>query len=268
MQISRNITIVYIVMYIIVFSYLIAFLLIPSFQIEVIESRKNLMNFTVGNFYFWALLISFFICLIGSMSIGFPIPFPFVLFSLSNSILIKYNYTLNLFFWMEISGIIIIGGLGAFIGEASSYLIGKGARIIAEKRDSQTLENVKGFGKLVLKNPKRTRFYIFLGAATPIPDDVLIISLSMLTDENGKALYPFYKIIIPGWLGKNITTLIYCMIPLLLYWGINVAGFQTNALSDIITETIMLLVTISVMYFIMAFDWNKYIDKISNKKDE
>ena len=266
MAIPRKLLIIFIFFYFAIILYLVMFFLIPDFQDFIIKGREDIKGITEGSNYIWALVISFSICLIGSMSVGFPVPFPFVLLTLSNSILIRYNFILGFMCWMELLGISIIGGLGAFLGEFSSYMIGKGARIIAEKKESRTLDNVKGFGKLVLNNPKRIGFYVFLGAATPIPDDILIISISMLTDKEGNQLYPFLKLIIPGWLVKNITTLFYCFFPLFIYWGITASGLEPDITSTIITEIIMLFVTITIMFFIIAFDWNKYFDNIKKEK--
>ncbi len=266
MAISRNLTIVFMFFYLGVIIYLMLFFLVPDFQLGIIKSRRDFANLTEGPNYLWVLIIAFAICLIGSASIGFPVPFPFVLFSLSNSVYMRYRNAGLVFneilvsapFWLEISGIAIAGGLGSILGEYTSYLIGTGARKIAEKRQSNTLENMRGFGRLVLENPKRTSWYIFVAAATPIPDDFLIAGLSMTN-------YPYWKCILPGWLGKNITTFFYCILPILISIGITAFGAETDDVSSVITEAIMLLVTLSLMFLIFAFDWNKYIE---NKRKE
>ncbi|MHA1294290.1 MAG: hypothetical protein ACTSQJ_16700 [Promethearchaeota archaeon] len=268
MAISKKLTIVFVFFYLIILVYILLFFFVPSFQESIIKSRRNIGQITEGSNYYWALLIAFLICLIGSASIGFPIPFPFVLFTICNSIYSRYNYILTPLCWIEILGIIIIGGLGAFLGEYTSFMVGKGAKKIAEKSDSKTLENLKGFGRLVLDNPKRTNLYVFIGAATPIPDDALMIALAMLEDENGNPKYPFRKIIIPGWCGKNVTTFFYCLLPILIRFSFLLSGYEFNDFSDVITEAIMLLVTITIMFFIMGFDWNKYLEnkkKITNR---
>ena len=43
-------------------------------------------------------------------------------------------------------------------------------------------------------------------------------------------------------------------------------GIESNSKSSIITEAVLLLVTITVMYFIMAFDWVKFLEKRKQKK--
>ena len=267
MAVPKKLMIVFTGFYLSVIIYIFLFLFVPSFQEFIISTRQNLTIITEGSNYFWALLISLGICFLGSASIGFPIPFPFVLFSLSNSIYLKYiNSGLELiqilqngFFWLEILGLALIGGLGSALGESTGYFVGYGTKKITEERNSELLKNIDGFGKLILENEKRTPLYIFLFALTPLPDDILFLPLGMIK-------YPFWKCIIPGWLGKNFTTLFYCCWPILVAIGFVAQGIQTNDIHSIITEAILLLVTITVMFFIMAFDWTKFLEKRSQKK--
>jgi len=268
MAIPKKLMIVFTVFYLLVILYIFLFLFIPSFQQFIISARQNLTILTEGSNYFWALFISFVICFLGSASIGFPIPFPFVLFSLSSSVYLKYeNIGLTLtqilqngFFWLEILGLALIGGLGSALGESSGYAVGYGAKKVTEQRDSDLLKNIDGFGKLILENEKRTPIYIFLFALTPLPDDILFLPLGMIK-------YPFWKCIIPGWLGKNFTILFYCCWPIFIELGFSTQGFQSNNTSTIITEAILLLATILVMFFIMSFDWTKLLEKRTKNKE-
>lgn len=269
MAISKNLTIVFIIFYFSVIIYIFLYLYIPDFQDFINRARQNLTIITQGVNYFWALLISLAICFLGSASIGFPIPFPFVLFSLSDSIYRNFsNMGLELSqilksspFWFQIIGLAVIGGLGSALGELTGYGVGYGAKKLVDHRDSNLLDNVNGFGKIILKNEKRAPFYIFLFALTPLPDDILFLPLGMIK-------YPFWKCIIPGWLGKNFTTLFYCCWPILVVIGLFSQGIQSNDTSSVITEAILLLVTITIMFFIMSFDWTKFLEKRAQKKLE
>ncbi|MFW9864535.1 MAG: VTT domain-containing protein [Candidatus Thorarchaeota archaeon] len=267
MVVSKKLAGVFIFFYIAIFIYILLFLFVPDIQNAIIQSRENLTFLTEGSNYLWALLISFGICFLGSASIGFPIPFPFVLFSLSNSIFLKYS-TIGLSltqilqsgsFWVQILGLAIIGGLGSALGESSGYVVGFSTKKIAQERKSKTIENVDGFGKLILENGKRTPLLIFLFALTPLPDDLLFLPLGMIK-------YPFWKSIIPGWLGKNFTTLFYCCWPIFVALGFSAQGIKSDNISSIITEAILLLATITVMFFILSFDWKKYLEKRKQKK--
>ena len=268
MAVPKKLSIIFTSIYLIIIVYILLFLFVPSIQVAIIESRENLTVITEGSNYFWALLIALGICFIGSASIGFPIPFLFVLFSLSNSILLRYsNLGLEVFqilqtgtFWGEILGIALMGGLGSALGELTGYVVGYGTKKIAEERNSDLLNNVDGFGKIILENEKLTPLYIFIFALTPLPDDILFLPLGMMK-------YPFWKSIVPGWLGKNFTTLFYCCWPIFVALGFTSQGIESNSISSIITEAILLLVTITVMFFIMSFDWTKFLEKRKQKKD-
>ncbi len=268
MAVPKKLTIVFTSFYLIIIIYVLLFLFFPEIQNAIIQLRGNLTVVTKGSNYYWALLISLGICFLGSASIGFPIPFPFVIFSLSNSILDRYitsglTLTQTLVsggFWFEIIGITLVGGLGSALGELTGYAVGYGTKKIAEERRSELLNNVDGFGKLVLENQKRTPLYIFLFALTPLPDDILFIPLGMMK-------YPFWKCIVPGWLGKNFTILFYCCWPIFIALGFTAQGIQSNSKSSIITEAILLFLTITVMFFIMALDWTKLFEKRKQKKE-
>ena len=271
MAISNKLIVVFTFFYLGVIIYSILFLTVPEIQQAVILSRHDITGITDGSNYVIALLISFFICLIGNASIGFPIPYPFILFSFSNAIYIKYSdiglnlseVLLNGPFWLEILGIAVVGGLGSALGELVGFLIGIGAKKIANKTHSKTLENIQGFGRLVLDHPKAMHFYIFIAAALPIPDDPLWIALGM---SDKKINFP--TCIIWAWAGKNITTIFYVIFPLLILLGFSATGIELNDISSVITESIMLLITLAIMQFILQFNWEKYLDKGSVKNSE
>ncbi|MFO8020608.1 MAG: hypothetical protein R6U96_18440 [Promethearchaeia archaeon] len=270
MAVAKRLTVVFMFFYLAIIIYLMLFFNVPEFRQAVMESRSNVALITEGSNYYWALAISLGICFLGSASIGFPIPFPFVLFSLSNSVYIRYldllgNLTEVLQsapFWLEILGLAIAGGLGSALGEFSGYAVGYGAKKLVEEKKSGLLKNIDGFGKVVLENEDKIPFYIFLFALTPLPDDILFLPLGMMK-------YPAWKCIIPGWLGKNFTTIFYCAWPVLIALGFTASGIELNDTSSIITEAIMLLVTITIMFFILSFNWNHYLEKRrEDKADE
>ena len=256
MAVSKSLTIVFLLFYVAIILYLLLYLFIPKVQEFINASRQSIVYLTEGTNYYWALFVSFLVCFIGSASVGFPIPFPFVLFLLSNSIYEIYKY--NGFFL--IFGLGIVGGLGAALGELTSFLIGMGAKRIVNE-NSPTLRNVQGFGKLILDHPKGMYFYIFIAAALPIPDDPLWIALGM-----SKEKINFTKCVLFGWAGKNITTLFYVFLPILILLGFSATGIDMNNFSNVITEALMLIATLTIMFFILSFDWFKLLEKRKQKK--
>jgi membrane protein YqaA with SNARE-associated domain len=269
MAISNKLTVVFTFFYLGVIIYLILFLTVPAIQNAIIQSRQDIAGLTEGSNYFIALLITFFICLLGNASVGFPIPYPFVIFSFSNSIFIRYaglglnlgEILLNGPFWLEILVLAVIGGLGSALGELVGYLIGVGAKKVASKSQSRTLENVQGFGKLALEYPKSMHLFIFIAAALPIPDDPLWIALGM---SDKKINFPIC--ILWAWLGKNVTMVFYVIFPILISLGFGATGIEVDDVSSVITEALMLMLTLAIMQFILSFNWEKYLNNRREKK--
>ena len=268
MAISKKLTVVFTFFYLGVIIYLLLFLTVPAIQNAIIQSRKNIAGATEGSNYFFALIIAFFICLLGNASVGFPIPYPFVLFSFSNSIFIRYsNIGLNLSeillngpFWLEILVLAVVGGLGSALGELVGFLIGLGAKKVASKSHSRTLNNIQGFGKIVLDHPKSMHLFIFIAAALPIPDDPLWIALGM---SDKKINFPVC--IIWAWLGKNVTTVFNGIFPILISLGFGATGIEVDDISSVITEALMLMLTLAIMQFILSFNWEKYLNNRREK---
>jgi len=269
MAISNKLTIAFTLFYLGVMIYLILFLTVLPIQEAIIQSRQNIAGLTEGSNYLIALFIAFFICLLGNASVGFPIPYPFIIFSLSNSIFIRYSnlglslgeVLLNGPFWVEILVLAVVGGLGSALGEIVGYLIGLGAKRVAIKSQSKTYDNIQGFGKLVLDHPKSMHLIIFVAAALPIPDDPLWIALGM---SEKKINFPIC--IIWAWLGKNVTTIFYVIIPILISLGFGVTGIEVDDTSSVITEALMLMITLAIMQFILSFNWEKYLNNRRAKK--
>jgi hypothetical protein len=61
------------------------------------------------------------------------------------------------------------------------------------------------------------------------------------------------------------------MLPIMIILGFTASGIEVNDTSTVITEAIMLLVTLTIMLFILGFNWNKFLEdkraKIRNLKD-
>ena len=149
MAVSKSLTIVFLIFYIAIVLYLLLYLFVPEIQNFINTVRQSIKDLTKGTNYLWAIFISFIVCFLGSASIGFPVPFPFVLFFISDSI---YNvYKNNAVIFLFIIG--IAGGLGAALGELTGFLLGMGTKKII-KETSPTLKNIQGFGKLILEHPQ------------------------------------------------------------------------------------------------------------------
>jgi hypothetical protein len=97
---------------------------------------------------------------------------------------------------------------------------------------------------------------IFLAAALPIPDDPLWIALGMSLK---KINFPIC--ILWAWLGKNITTIFYVIFPILISLGFGATGIEMDDISSVITESLMLMLTLAIMQFILSFNWEKLLTR-------
>jgi len=220
----------------------------------------------------WMLSISFLISFLGSASIGIPIPFALVLFGFGKSIYDGFFLDLesmnlvfqNAEFWGLMIGCILLGGLGAAMGESSTWFVGRGIKGVADRRKlkkekldtseegtekSGVMHNMDGFGKLLSRNPKWVPLIVFLFALTPLPDDVLFLPLGMIG-------FSFWKVILPGAAGKAFTITVYMFYPIFIGAAAESMG------GDVILEGIILGITVTIIFSLMMYDWNKLMPKI------
>ncbi len=85
----------------------------------------------------------------------------------------------------------LVSGIGATLGEMTGYLIGRLGGEIADTHSTST------FRRVINSHPRLTPLALFILAATPIPDDILVVPL-------GVARYPFWHVFIPQLLGKTL----------------------------------------------------------------
>jgi membrane protein YqaA with SNARE-associated domain len=140
----------------------------------------------------------------------------------------------------------LVSGIGATIGEMTGYAIGyAGGELIKEEQRSRIRD-------LALQHPKLTPFLLWFVAATPIPDDVLVVPL-------GASKYPWWKVLAPQLIGKTMfLTGIAWAGRLSLSWiGNLLIGDPTSLLSKSI-EVVALLLVILAVYLMVRMDWTSY----------
>ncbi|MHA1729082.1 MAG: hypothetical protein ACTSWY_10160 [Promethearchaeota archaeon] len=256
-----------------IFTYLILY-----YNIEEVKNSVDGVKFFMANWASasenigWMFFMSFFVCFLGSASIGIPIPFVLVLFGFGDSVYNGYLMELgsmelvfqNPEFWFVMMGCVIFGGFGCALGESTSWFVGRGVKGVADKLEERkeernkttekkektgVLKNMDGLGKILNKNPKSIPLIIFLFALTPLPDDILFVPLGIMK-------HPLWRCVLPGWLGKNFTTFLYMFYPVFL-------GAAAESLGgDVLVESIILGISVTIILGLMMYDWNKLLVKI------
>ncbi len=210
-----------------------------------------------GLVYNWLLDVStvlgyagaFFISAIGNATILFPFPYIGVVFILGG---LRDEITMNFIFDPWVIG--IIAGIGAMLGEMTGYLIGYGGgRLIDE---SQTCS----FKRFVDSHPRATPLVVWFLAATPIPDDILVVPL-------GAARYSWWKVATSQLIGKSMflmgiawTGRIGLEVVGAIIGSINPAGIMSR-----IVEVVSLLLVVIAIYLLATIDWNSLMGNNATK---
>ncbi len=209
--------------------YVIALMIFPPLMgsIDLVYYYFKDLSLAIG--YPGAFLLSIF----GNSTLFVPIPYLAVIFFLGSS--------------PSINPILlgIITGIGSGIGELSSYIIGRGG---GKLMDTNYSEKLNAYRNLVEQRPMLTHFLIFFFAATPLPDDIILVPLGLIN-------YSWKKSIIPCTLGKIVLTTAFA-----------IAGkYSIELVENILNENlnqIEVLTFIGLMLIIVLmvkFDWNRLV---------
>jgi len=195
------------------------------------------------NFYYWIMGAASALGYFGAFAVSFLgnatilVPFPYVVVPFVLGADMGHNP------WL----VGLVSGVGAAMGEMTGYLAGYyGGSLLKEK------DNINGFREYVQRHPSMTPLMIWFLAATPIPDDLLIVPL-------GVARYSWWKVLVPLLIGKTIfLTAIAWAGRLGLVWVESVfLGGDPSSLSSISLEAIGFLLIVLALYMIVRVDWSK-----------
>ena len=193
---------------------------------------------------------TFAVCLLGSATVIIEIPFagvPFVLGGLRDGLSGPFLFDP----WM----VGIISGIGATIGDMTSYALGYAGRRLVDE------ENTSGFSKFIEEHPKATPLAVFVLASTPLPLDPAVVVL-------GIGRYSWWKLFFPCLIGEIVfLTGIAWAGRLSLDWimGLLEVGGPVTILSATI-EVLGIILLVLAVYLTVRLDWTAITKKI--KKDE
>ena len=191
----------------------------------------------------------FLISLVGASAILFPVPYTIIIFILGG---LKSGGN-----WVfEPIWIAVAAGMGAAIGELTSYLLGFGGRkAIGEKFKKKMSLLAKVFNKF---GP----IVIFAFALTPLPDDLLFIPLGVMR-------YSVIKAFIPALIGKFTMNLIIAYSGRLSIQVIrDIFGVGSDWISAAIGVALAIILLVVVLIVMFKLDWEKYVEKYLEKEEE
>jgi membrane protein YqaA with SNARE-associated domain len=134
----------------------------------------------------------------------------------------------------------LISGVGAGIGEVTSYLVGMFGYAVGKRHLEK---NVTVLRTLISRRPWFVGFFLFLVGASPIPDDLFMIPLGILR-------YHIVRAILPFMLGKVFITTV------IAYAGS--LSQHLPAFHDIggpTSSVVTLLSTVIIVYLLLKVNW-------------
>ncbi|GAB4325355.1 MAG: hypothetical protein Kow0069_31380 [Promethearchaeota archaeon] len=152
----------------------------------------------------WGYLSAFALSTFGNTSVFIVVPYAFVVYVLAAT----GNYT-----WWVLG---LVSGLGAAIGEVTSYIVGRLAAKSKKISESEMGQKFERMRRRFEEHPRIIPFTVFIFALTPLPDDVILVPFGVMK-------YSYWKTIIPCWLGKTCLCL-----------AISAVGFYLGAAIDAI----------------------------------
>lgn len=174
----------------------------------------------------YGLLGAFISSFISNASLGIPIPYsPLFMFLATQAKSPAFLIALT-----------IVGATGSAIGEVVSFYVGRGVSQAVFK-DNRTAAFIT---RIVEKRPRLISLCLFLAAATPFPDDFVIIPLGLMN-------YAIKRMIIPILLGKTVFMAVLVYLSHYAYLTVaNTPGF--TGLDPSIFLLLILLCVIFVVY--------------------
>ncbi len=244
----RRIDRIFAVAMILVFVYWILLLISPTITSPLTQLFEWMADVAIVLGYPGTLMA----CLIGSASVIIEVPFagvPFVLGGLREGVTGPFLFDP----WM----IGIISGIGATLGDMTSYALGYvGRRIVDES-------NTSGFSKFIKEHPRATPIVVFILASTPLPLDPAVVALGI-----GK--YSWWKLFWPCLIGE-ITFLagVAWAGRFSIDWLIGLLGVggpvtPLSATMEVFSITLLVL----VVYLTIRLDWTALAEKLKTSKNE
>ena len=187
----------------------------------------------------------FIISIFGNFTVIFPVPYLFILLIIA----LQPSFTL-----LDALLLGIVAGAGAAIGETVAWLLGRTqSESLEESPTGQQILKIRGqiergYGGLL----------IFFYAATPLPDDILLIAL-------GATKYPLWKALVFCFFGKVALALLITMgaqLPFLQPILIQIFGGGSDPLMD----TVYLIIGIALIG-LFFLPWGTIIAKLRGKSE-
>ena len=166
------------------------------------------------------------VCFIGAI-IPIPIPYPIPITAFTATWLISNE---NAF--LLITLLVLLAAISNTIGDMLGWGIGRGAQSLLS-RESPELQNP--WSQLILKKPKLIPLIIFIFAASPLPESILLTTLGFLK-------YDKKKVLLYCFMGKIVMMVIFALLGVISLGFLSLfaeGGGESGWISGVITLYIL-----------------------------
>ncbi|NHJ46150.1 MAG: TVP38/TMEM64 family protein [Asgard group archaeon] len=166
--------------------FIVLIIVLAALNLNMGQIMQNIVDWFETSVGAWGIFLGIFvISIFGNFTIIFPVPYTLALVTIAT----RDGTT-----WWYILLMGIVAGAGASIGEASAWLLGRASKKVVEESMEKQVSRAqnwidKGLAPLI----------IFLFAATPLPDDAILVFIGLLG-------YSLWKTLIWCFFGKIILT--------------------------------------------------------------
>jgi len=232
--------------------FVVLIIILAALNLNMGQIMQNIVSWFEDKIGLWGIYIGVFvISIFGNFTVIFPIPYTLALVTVATrpSIGLLDIFIMGLF-----------AGAGAGIGEASAWLLGRASKEILEESMEKQVNRAK---KWVDK--RLAPIIIFLFAATPLPDDAILLFIGLLG-------YALWKTIIWCFLGKIVLTtatglaakyLVGTNAGSWIFWAFGLTSEGSVGETPIWVSAITWIGAILVIGILMFVDWGDVWNRIS-----
>ncbi|MHA1681482.1 MAG: VTT domain-containing protein [Promethearchaeota archaeon] len=216
-----------------------------------IENASSGLSSFGENNWVW---VSFMLSTFGNTSVLIVFPYALIVGQIAGNF-VAWGYPI---YYPLLLG--ILSGMGAGVGEISSYLVGRLFTKSDKLTNSELGKKFERMRKQFEERPKSIPFIIFLFALTPLPDDAILVPFGIMK-------YSYRKTIIPCMLGKMVLCIG------LSYLGYYIEFFgETNDLLNAIGAILLTggnpamdMVNLFVMFFVVYLMFRLDFEKLMSR---
>jgi len=166
--------------------FIVLIIVLAALNLNMGQIMQNIINWFETSVGAWGIFLGIFvISIFGNFTIIFPVPYTLALVTIAT----RDGTT-----WWYILLMGVVAGAGASIGEASAWLLGRASKKVVEESMEKQVSRAQNWIDKGL-----APFIIFIFAATPLPDDAILVFIGLLG-------YSLWKTLIWCFFGKIVLT--------------------------------------------------------------